>query len=125
MLGTAGTKKTPTLENCSHPAYVSRMLEPDHINGLFELVGGIFIWLNVRRIYIDKTLKGVSALPTIFFTSWGFWNLYYYPHLEQWFSFLGGVFIVIANCVWLYFVAYYWRKGKNARTEKSTALQPG
>ena len=48
-----------------------------------------------------------------FFTSWGVWNLYYYPTLHQWASFVGGIFLVLGNGTWVIMAAYYERKNKN------------
>lgn len=80
---------------------------PDLVNGLFELIGGLLICLSIRRLHIDKEVKGVSALPTAFFTSWGYWNLFYYPSLSQWASFVGGCVIVAANTAWVLQMLYY------------------
>lgn len=80
---------------------------PDLINGSFELFSGIFLWLNVRQLYLDKKIKGVRILPSAFFAMWGFWNLYFYPHLGQWFSFAGGLNIVTANSIWVVQMIYY------------------
>lgn len=85
-------------------------MNPDLINGLFELFGSFMVWLNVRQIYKDKEVKGVHIAPTAFFFSWGLWNLYYYPHLNQWFSFIGGISIAIANGLWVILMLYYLRK---------------
>ncbi len=82
-------------------------MTPDMINGIFELFGGMFLILNCRRIYLDKELKGVSILPVIFFTSWGYWNMFFYPSMGAWYSFYGGMFIAITNTVWLALVIYY------------------
>ena len=82
---------------------------PDLVNGLFEFFGGALNWLNVRQLLRDKKLRGVSKIPTVLFTAWGFWNLYYYPMLGQWLSFLGGVVIVAANFVWV-LLAWKYRK---------------
>jgi hypothetical protein len=79
---------------------------PDVVNGAFEFGGGALNFLNVYRIWKDKQVRGVSIIPSILFTSWGFWNLYYYPHLDQWWSFTGGAVIVLANFLW---VALAWR----------------
>jgi len=81
----------------------------DATNGLFELIGAIAIFGHVLRLWKDKAVAGVSITATIFFASWGFWNLYYYPHLEQWLSFTGGVAIVLGNCVWIAGMIYYSR----------------
>ena len=85
---------------------------PDLINGGFELLGGLFIALSIRRVLIDKAVAGVSWLHVSFFTFWGLWNLFYYPHLDQWASFAGGVVIVTTNTVWVALLIYYSRKQK-------------
>lgn len=81
---------------------------PDAVNGAFEAWGGIAIFGHVRAILKDKAVKGFSPWACVFFTSWGFWNLYYYPHLHQWFSFTGGLLIVLGNTVWLALIMKYW-----------------
>lgn len=90
-------------------------MSADLINGLFEFGGSLLIWLNVRALHRDKQFKGVSIAPTAFFFGWGIWNLYYYPSLEQWASFFGGLSIVVANGVWVAQMVYYWRKEERAR----------
>jgi uncharacterized membrane protein YfcA len=82
---------------------------PDLVNGAFEAVGGAMIVMNCVRLYRDKCVRGVSVLPVTFFTSWGIWNLFYYPSLGQWASFAGGCSIVIANAVWLGMAIHYRR----------------
>jgi hypothetical protein len=81
----------------------------DLANGLFELCGGFMNWLNVYQIYKDKAVKGVNIWATVLFTAWGFWNLYYYPSLGQWASFVGGLVIVGANAVWVCLAFKYRR----------------
>jgi hypothetical protein len=74
---------------------------PDLVNGAFELTGGVVCWLNVRRLLRDRTVQGVDWRVSAFFSAWGFWNLFYYPSLNQWASFAGGVALVIANTTWV------------------------
>jgi len=83
------------------------MTLPDLINGLFECCGGFFIALSVRKLHRDKKVKGVSWVHAAFFSAWGYWNLFYYPHLGQWLSFAGGVFLVAVNTLWLCQM-WYW-----------------
>jgi len=87
---------------------------PDLINGLFELLGAVAILGHVRRVFKDKAVAGVAIWSTVFFASWGMWNLYYYPHLEQWASLAGGIAIVLGNFLWIAGLVYYTRhpKGK-------------
>lgn len=75
-------------------------MNADIVNALFEAIGGCLIWINVYRLHIDKRIAGVSMLPTAFFSAWGIWNLWFYPAVGAWWSFLGGISIVIANSVW-------------------------
>ena len=82
-------------------------MSPDLFNGIFELLGAPFIFLSIIKLYKEKKVHGVSSMHVLFFTSWGFWNLFYYPHLDQWASFFGGVALVIVNLVWLGQIAYY------------------
>jgi uncharacterized membrane protein len=83
---------------------------PDLVNGTFEFLGGFILLTNVWQIYKDKILKGYNPLATVFFMTWGLWNLYFYPYLGQWYSFAGGVFIVAVNTFWLGQIIYYRRR---------------
>jgi hypothetical protein len=83
---------------------------PDLVNGLFELLGSVLIWMNVRALLRDKGYAGVWLPAVTFFNAWGFWNMYYYPHLGQWLSFAGGCSITLANTVWVGLMFHYGRK---------------
>lgn len=71
----------------------------DMINGGFELAAGLLTLLTTRALLRDKKVRGVSPIPLVLFTAWGFFNLAYYPSLDQWFSFLGSCVIVAVNVV--------------------------
>lgn len=79
----------------------------DLINGSFELFGGVIWLLSVFKILKDKQIKGISWAPQAFFSSWGLWNIYYYPSLNQWYSFAGGLFLVSVNLWWTSLAIYY------------------
>jgi hypothetical protein len=83
------------------------MFAPDTINGLFETLGGGFVLLSVIKLHREKIAKGVSWMHVGFFTSWGFWNLFYYRDLGQLMSFYGGVGLVGTNTFWLGQIAWY------------------
>ena len=82
----------------------------DLINGIFEVGGSVFCWLNVLKLHADKRVQGVYWPVTAFFAVWGMWNLYYYPSLGQWFSFWGGVLLCLGNTVWVVMAIRYARK---------------
>lgn len=87
-------------------------MTPDVINGLFEFLAGSFIYLHIKQIKKDKAVKGVSIPATAFFTSWGVWNIYFYPSQGLIYSFVGGLFVVVMNFIWLGLMFYYKRKNK-------------
>ena len=90
------------------------LIRPDVINGTFEILGGILCWLNVLKLYKEKYIAGIYWPVQGFFTVWGFWNLYFYPSLRQWYSFAGGIFLVISYTTWCAMAAYY-PKANNPR----------
>jgi hypothetical protein len=73
----------------------------DLANGLFEALGAVFLGLNVRQIWRDREIKGVHWAPTVFFTTWSTFNLWFYPSQGLWASFWGGSVIAAMNCAWL------------------------
>lgn len=80
----------------------------DFVNGLFELGGAYVLLLHVRRLHLDRCYRGVSPWPFVFFTAWGWWNaLWYYPSLDQWWSFAGGVAVVAVNSVYCWLLWKY------------------
>lgn len=95
------------------------MTIPDAINGSFEALAGLMIGNHCRTLYRDKQVRGVSLLSTCFFAAWGIWNLYYYPHLGQIISFLGGLSVSTANAVWIGMMIYY--RKREARFEAQNA----
>lgn len=86
----------------------------DAINGLYEFIGGIFLLLNCFKLYQDKKIRGITLSASTFFATWSWWNLYYYPSLDQWFSFTGALFIAATNTTWLLMAFYYSRKENNS-----------
>lgn len=83
------------------------MNTPDTINGAFELFGAVAATLNILKLLKDKSVKGVDWRVAAFWVGWGLWNLYYYPHLSQWSSFIGGAFVVVANAAWVMLALKY------------------
>jgi len=83
---------------------------PDMVTGLFNIVGAGFLLTNVEKIYKDKCVKGVRIAPTAFFTLWGLWNMFYYPHLGQMLSFVGGFATMTVNLMWISMAVYYSRR---------------
>lgn len=85
-------------------------MQPDHINAAYEAIGGLMLWRNVIAAHRDKQVRGVSVLSVSFFATWGLWNLYYYPHLAQWWSLVGGLTLSVPQCIWLGQLVYYRKR---------------
>lgn len=83
---------------------------PDIINGFFELFASGFIILSILKVWKNRSSAGVNWLHPAFFLAWGFWNLYYYPHLDQWFSLIGGIGVVVCNTIWVTLLFKYRRQ---------------
>ena len=85
---------------------------PDIVNGAFEAAAGIAVINHCFALWRDKEVRGLSVASVAFFTAWGVWNLFYYPHLDQFYSFAGGVFITIANAIYVAMLVHFtggWR----------------
>lgn len=85
-------------------------MSPDTINAMFEFAGAICVMRNAHRVRVDKGYAGVSIPAVVFFFSWGVWNLFYYPHLDQFWSLTSGMFLVVANACWVFELWKYGRK---------------
>lgn len=73
----------------------------DLMNGCFEGYGAFGAWLNVIKLRKDREIKGIVWQLMIGWWAWGIFNLFYYPHLDQWFSFSAGCVLVTGNAAWL------------------------
>jgi hypothetical protein len=89
-------------------------MTPDQGNAIFEAVGALSICWNIRQVLKDKQIKGMHWFPLVFFFSWGVWNTYFYASIEQWWSWVAGIALAIANLVWISLVGYYFWKNKHA-----------
>jgi hypothetical protein len=85
------------------------VMSGDVVNGCFELFGGVLLWINVFQILKDRAFRGVNIVPVAFFAMWGLWNLYYYPSIDQWYSFVGGINVVLANITYVFLMFKYRR----------------
>lgn len=83
------------------------MITSDIVNGLFEVFGSVAVAFSCYRLFKDKQVKGISLITTLFFTSWGFWNLFYYPHLGQVMSTLGAGGVCAMNTLWCVLIVKY------------------
>lgn len=79
----------------------------DIINACWEFMGGISVFSSIKTLYLDKMVKGYNWKTIFFFTSWGIWNVYFYPVNNHMYSFYGGLFLCSMNITWVIFILYY------------------
>jgi hypothetical protein len=82
----------------------------DALNGTFEFTGSLLTFNNVRHVIIDRGYAGIWWPAIVFFLSWGLWNLWFYPHLGQTWSFFGGAMLCTANIAWAGVMLAYGKK---------------
>jgi hypothetical protein len=80
---------------------------PDQINSVFEGLGAFLTLRNTLAVYRAKGYVGITLAAVVFFTSWGGWNCFFYPHLHQMWSFAAGVVMFAVNISWLSMMVYY------------------
>ena len=79
----------------------------DASNGAFEIVGSFFIWLSVYSLWKDRHYAGVHFGLMVFYAGWSVWDLFFYWHLGQMFSFYAGFNSMMASVLWVILAAYY------------------
>jgi len=79
----------------------------DQINAAFEFGGAIAVIPSILAAMRDKRIMGLSIWSTVFFASWGWWNLIYYPHLDQIWSAWAALLLAATNSVYLYLIWKY------------------
>lgn len=82
---------------------------PDMVNAGFEAGAGLAVLAHCARLYVDKEARGLSIPAVLFFAVWGGWNIFYYPHLGQFWSLAGGIFVTLANLIYLALLVTYSR----------------
>jgi hypothetical protein len=74
---------------------------PDLVNAGFELLASVALLGHCWRLWRAASAAAVSLPSTVFFASWGFWNLFYYPSMGQWWSFMAGIAVMLVNILWI------------------------
>ena len=84
----------------------------DFITSLFQAGAVLFLLLNVRQLWRDKELKGISLWMILYFTLWGYWGIYMFWDLKQYWSMLTNIGIAGAYTVWIGLAAFYKVKNR-------------
>jgi hypothetical protein len=84
----------------------------DIANAGFEILGANAVWYNVRCLYRDKKVAGISVHTTAFFALWSTWNIPFYPLNHLYWSAAGAVWMWAAQVTWIVMAVHYGRKQK-------------
>lgn len=79
----------------------------DEVNGIFELLGAVMISLSCIKLAQDRRIAGLSFYHVTYFTAWGWFNVFFYPSQGLFWSFIGGICVVVMNSLWLVGILYY------------------
>jgi hypothetical protein len=83
------------------------MIGTDNLNMLFELGGAAMVGMSLFKLHKDKKVRGIHWAQILFFTSWGWWNLWFYPAVSMWHSFEACVAVTGVNTWYLIAMWYY------------------
>jgi hypothetical protein len=87
----------------------------DIINAMFELGGLIAILFSIRQVLKDKQVKGIHWATVALFATWGFWNLFFYSGLAQWFSFGAAACLGVAQFAYVALLIYFSRRSNEQK----------
>ena len=85
-------------------------MNADLVNALFEIIGAGLTWANVYSVWKDKGYAGIYLPTVVLSLGGGVWSLFYYPSLNQWWSFAASIGLVIALLAWIVLMLWYGRK---------------
>jgi hypothetical protein len=91
----------------------------DHLNAGFEMIGAAFRVYDCVKLYRAKHFVGGSILTVVFFFTWGLFNTFFYPSLNQSWSFVAAIFLTAANGVWILMALFYEKQMLLRRLSKT------
>jgi hypothetical protein len=95
---------------------------PDIANSMLELVSVFVMCLNVRRLIIDKQLKGISIWSSFYGYAWALWYNYFCFASGQLYSATAGCVFSAVQTVWVIILLYYkWQARSQIHIAKSSS----
>lgn len=82
----------------------------DVINASFELAGAALRFIDVKKLWSHRELRGIHWGSTMFFTGWGVWNLIFFPAISFWFSLVAGFILFSMNTAWVSMAIAFYKK---------------
>ena len=80
----------------------------DVVNSALELLAVAAVTSSIRTMLRDKRVRGISPWHIGYALLSASWFVYYYAHLDQWWSFSAAVAYWLATGAWVGLVVYYF-----------------
>lgn len=79
----------------------------DFVNSLFNWVAAVFVLLNARDVYVQKSVAGHTYPSAVFFAVWAWFSIPYFWMIEQYWTVVPNITMAIANSILLWLVFKY------------------
>ncbi len=99
---------------------MNQALLSDITMGLIQVISAGFLSKSVWMLYQAKIVRGVSAVTVAFWVAWGLWDLYYFPSLNQWWAFSGGVIVTLMNALYVGLIVRYNYRERSGNVDLET-----
>lgn len=96
---------------------------PDVVNAIIYITLTGFVWLSIRRVLIDKEVKGVYWMTLGGLASRSCWNLYFYTFLGLWWSLIGVTFLACSEITYMILLYKYSRHFRRQIHDAIEAVQ--
>jgi hypothetical protein len=90
----------------------------DFITAMFECGGSVAVSVCIRKLHIDKMVRGVDWKYLAYYMTWTGWNLLYYPSFDQWYSFSATCSMLLVNSIWMTQMIYYNARERRGAVSK-------
>lgn len=84
----------------------------DVVNSGLELLAVLAVATSMRKLARDRRIRGISTSHISYALLSACWFVYYYAHLDQWWSFAAALLYWLATGAWVTMMLYYyWIRG--------------
>jgi cation transport ATPase len=82
-------------------------LTMDQANACLEMGGAFLRTLDCIKLFQDKRFSGGHLGTALYFLGWGVFNVFFYPSLNQVWSFWAAIVLMVMNGLWFVMALYY------------------
>jgi hypothetical protein len=79
----------------------------DQANACLEMGGAFLRTLDCIKLFQDKRFSGGHLGTALYFLGWGVFNVFFYPSLNQVWSFWAAIALMAMNGLWFVMAVHY------------------